>query len=67
MTAKEMIDKLSTLPPKTIVLWEDYIEGNDSEVDGIYAHRWHPEKGETDEEYAYITPSLDGKHPGRVL
>ncbi|KKN20708.1 hypothetical protein LCGC14_0932800 [marine sediment metagenome] len=65
MTTKEMIDKLSTLPPETIVIWEDTIEGNDCEVDGIYVLRFHPVKGETDEKYAYITPSLSER--GKVL
>ncbi len=36
MTAKEMIDKLSLLPPpETMVYWEDAIEGNDCEVAGF--------------------------------
>lgn len=35
MLVKEMIEKLSTLPPDMRVKWHDAIEGNDCLVDGL--------------------------------
>lgn len=67
MTAQEMIDKLSTIPPETEVYWEDAIEGNDCEVGSIYMNKWSPSTGATNEEFAYISPNIPTSKLVRIL
>ena len=62
-----MIDKLQTIPPDTVVMWHDAVEGNDCEVGGICMLKFHPKKTESKEvEYAYIVPDIKCRN-GRML
>lgn len=67
MTAEEMIKKLSTIPPETVIIWEDAVEGNDCEVASIYMTNFLPSRGRTKEEYAYISPSEEPSADVRML